>query len=166
VSDFENRLAPAVVLALNDLPPRATTTMSHHAKFPEPPTESSLQAARVVLDDRILSRENLSRKIADAELKLRQMVHEAECAIAEMREERVVLEDNIQKTRGYLSPIRRLPLEVLRLVFTISFEIHPCSAWILASVCRNWRHLALEMPRIWSRVRRTCHLLRAISEFN
>jgi hypothetical protein len=51
-----------------------------------------------------------------------------------------------------MSPIRRLPSELLRHIFMMNFDEYPCCAWILSSVCLQWRRLALSMPKLWSKV--------------
>lgn len=57
-----------------------------------------------------------------------------------------------------VAPIRRLPSELLSEIFVICVvdNIETNSGvlyrqWILAQVCRRWRHVVLNTPRIWNR---------------
>ena len=121
--------------------------------FPEPPTQASLADAQRSLNATRTSVANLSSKIDRAEAELAQIVHDSKITINQMQEERACLEEQLLHTMAYLSPIRRLPADVLSDIFMWSFEDYSCQAWILASVCSSWRRLALRMPRIWSKVR-------------
>jgi len=118
----------------------------------EPPTASSLSDARHLLDESNTSLANVDRKIEAAEAQLAQIVADSRCAIKQLQRERTSLEEKIARTLAYMSPIRRLPAELLRHIFIMNFEEYPCCAWILSSVCSQWRRLALSMPKLWSKV--------------
>jgi hypothetical protein len=120
--------------------------------FPNPPTMSSLSDARSSLETSIRSQEALATEISDAEANLAKVIQEAQCRIDALRREKTQLDEQILATQAYISPMRRLPIELLRDVFYGCFEDHPCCAWVLASVCVDWRRLALAMPRIWAKV--------------
>jgi hypothetical protein len=79
-------------------------------------------------------------------------VADSRCTIKQLQRERAALEEKISRTLAYVSPIRRLPAELLRLIFMTNFDEYPCCAWILSSVCSQWRRLALSMPKLWSKV--------------
>ncbi|KAJ7096613.1 hypothetical protein B0H15DRAFT_773923 [Mycena belliarum] len=121
--------------------------------FPDPPTALSLAAARAALDESVTSAASLADRIKSAQVSLAQLVAEAQAAIEDMVKEELILQEKIDHTRAYLSPIRRLPGELLRELFLWCFEGHPCCAWVLSAVCANWRHQALAIPRIWSKIR-------------
>ena len=118
----------------------------------EPPTKEALAGARRALETTRASVEEITSKIDAAEATLAQIVRESQYAIKELQTRRTVLEDQLSRTLAYLSPMRRLPMELLREIFVWSFEVHPCSAWVLAAVCTSWRRLALRIPLIWSKV--------------
>lgn len=120
--------------------------------FQDPPTELLLADARRSLSATRSSVSELNARIETAEAALAQVVAESKSIIHEMQNERSMLEEKVSKTMAYISPIRRLPTELLRDIFLWSFEDHPCCAWVLASVNWSWRRLALRMPRIWSKV--------------
>lgn len=121
-------------------------------QFPDPPTAETLADARRSLVTTRESVSQLTSKIDAAEASLAQLVKESKCAISEMETRRALLKNMEQKTLAYLSPIRRLPTELLRDVFLWNFEDYSCCAWVLAAVCSSWRRLSLSMPRIWSKV--------------
>jgi hypothetical protein len=124
--------------------------------YPEPPTETTLNAARQELGLHRDSLAALSKKIDEAEVTLAQIVAESKCAISEMQRERTLLEDKLSCTMAYTAPIRRLPNEVIRHIFMFNFDDYPCCAWVLAAVCSLWRRLALSIPILWSKVRLYC----------
>ena len=126
--------------------------MSFHLFPSEPPTAASLADARRLLDESNASLGDVNHKIETAEAQLAQIVAESHCAIKQLQLQREALEDKIARARAYMSPIRRLPNELLRHIFIMNFDEYPCCAWILSSVCSQWRRLALSMPRLWSKV--------------
>lgn len=120
--------------------------------YPEPPTESSISAARRALETQRQTLSQLSERITQAEDALAQIVADRKRTIREMQREQHALEDQVKHTLAYISPIRRLPHELLRHIFLFNFDNHPCCAWVLASVSVQWRRLALSIPRLWSKV--------------
>jgi hypothetical protein len=125
--------------------------MSFH-NFVDPPTKETLANARRSLEVTRASVQEITSRIDAAEITLAQLVRDSRLAINELEGQRIALEDQVAKTLAYLSPIRRLPMELLREIFVWSFEEHACSAWVLAAVCPSWRRLALRIPMIWSKV--------------
>lgn len=121
-------------------------------RFSDPPTASSLADARKSLGATRTSVEQLDIKIDAAEAALVQVMKESQFVINELQRERAALDECVLQAMAYLSPIRRLPMELLRDVFMWCFQDHPCCGWVLAAVCNPWRRLALKMPRIWSKV--------------
>lgn len=120
--------------------------------FVDPPTKETLAGARRSLEVTRASVDEITSKIDAAEIALAQLVRDSRLAIDELEGQRAALEDQVSRTLAYLSPIRRLPMELLREIFVWSFEEHACSAWVLAAVCPSWRRLALRIPLIWSKV--------------
>lgn len=58
-----------------------------------------------------------------------------------------------------LAPIRRIPPEVLEHIFILCLPhdrnpvMHGSEApWLLTSICRDWRKLAIETTRLWNRI--------------
>jgi len=144
ILDLAKESTPTVVLLS---PPMSSIS------FPEPPTQATLADARRALNETRATVHDLTSKIDQAEVALAQIVHDSKTVINQMQDERTRLEEQLLHTMAYLSPIRRLPSDLLGDIFTCSFEEYSCQAWILASVCSSWRRLALRMPRIWSKAR-------------
>ncbi|KAK2465099.1 hypothetical protein APHAL10511_002907 [Amanita phalloides] len=126
--------------------------------FREPPTPDSLRDARNVLYDTRLTITRLSTQIDAAEAALAQLVHDSKKNINTLISQRVQLEDTELRTLAYLSPIRKLPSELLRDIFIWNFDEYPCSAWVLSAVCKSWRTLVLNSPKLWSRIRLVTNL--------
>ncbi|THU75963.1 hypothetical protein K435DRAFT_706010, partial [Dendrothele bispora CBS 962.96] len=84
-----------------------------------------------------------------------------ETAISVLKHKRARLEGHIAKFRSLLSPIRRLPPEILGLIFLLRCEeignnftfpelYRHLPAVILSQVCTGWRKVASNTPSIWS----------------
>ncbi|THU75193.1 hypothetical protein K435DRAFT_602795, partial [Dendrothele bispora CBS 962.96] len=81
-----------------------------------------------------------------------------EMAISILKRKRAHLEGHITACRSLLSPIRRLPWEILTLVFLLLcgepstwqdfLRLKP-PAFQLSRVCASWRGVALNTPTIW-----------------
>ncbi|KZT10333.1 uncharacterized protein LAESUDRAFT_741435 [Laetiporus sulphureus 93-53] len=121
--------------------------------YTDPPTKTSLACARLELVEHRLSVQELSHKIQTAENELARIVEESRNAIRELECERAALEKKITLTLAYISPIKRLPHELLRHIFMLNFDEHPCCAWVLSAVCSLWRRMVLSMPVMWSKIR-------------
>jgi F-box-like len=120
--------------------------------YTEPPTHLSLADARRALESHRQVHAQITTKIDESEAALQQIVADSKCVINNLESERAALEDKIFQTMAYLSPIRRLPFELLRQIFLFNFDDYPCCAWVLCAVCSLWRKTALSMPQIWSKV--------------
>ncbi|THU78886.1 hypothetical protein K435DRAFT_699142, partial [Dendrothele bispora CBS 962.96] len=84
-----------------------------------------------------------------------------ETAISLLKRKRACLEGHMVKYRSLLSPIRRLPPELLSLIFLLCrgelenrFILYESGtkmpAVVLTQVCTGWRQVALDTPSIWS----------------
>ena len=131
----------------------------------------------------IRSLDTLSIQISTAERELAAILAERRAEIHRLEEERRALEEKVRWSRAYVAPVKRMPFELLRVVFLEVFESEEedereragehgkhgpvrwdpsrgkdgvrngkCCPWVLASVCKSWRRLALSVPRLWSKV--------------
>ena len=84
----------------------------HHA-LSDPPTRQTLAQARERLHEQQATAAQLTAQIHSAEEELERIVKESRCAIHDLEKEKAAVEDEIANTLAYLSPIRRLPQELL-----------------------------------------------------
>lgn len=61
-----------------------------------------------------------------------------------------VFDSFIFQARAQVAPIGSLPAEVLSIIFSFYALSHPRSLNTLTTVCRFWRYVALNDPRLWS----------------
>ncbi|KAK0482039.1 hypothetical protein EDD18DRAFT_1201728 [Armillaria luteobubalina] len=88
--------------------------------------------------------------------------------IAALERERERVTQDIQEHKRLLSPVRRLPPEVLALIFLESIvfpikrtpsasesewwdiELAESPMWVIEQVCRQWRRVSVSCPELWS----------------
>ncbi|KAJ3536870.1 hypothetical protein NMY22_g5842 [Coprinellus aureogranulatus] len=56
----------------------------------------------------------------------------------------------IKQHRALLSPFRRIPGDILGLIFLAARHNHGFPAIAISHVCRAWREMALNMPQLWA----------------
>jgi|SRR6266550_66840 len=120
----------------------------------EPPTKESIRDARNALHLTRREIAQLTNQIDTADAALAVLVHDSKKNINSLIAHRAHLEATELRTLAYLSPIRKLPSELLRDIFISNFDEYPCCAWVLAAVCSSWRRLVLQTPKLWSKVTR------------
>ncbi|KAF7356231.1 F-box domain-containing protein [Mycena venus] len=80
--------------------------------------------------------------------------------LGKLLEERNALDTEIRKHEGALSPLRRMPTEIISLIFTTFIatdllenygimDIHG-GPWVLGAVCSRWRNVILSQPCFWA----------------
>lgn len=119
---------------------------------PDQATPSALSDARRSLAAQRTGLDALNGRIEDDERKLAELILEAQRKIEQMKKERSECELKIADTLAFLSPLRRLPRELLRYTFLLLWEDNPCCGWTLAAVSSSWRRLALSTPQLWQKV--------------
>ncbi|KAJ7780076.1 hypothetical protein DFH07DRAFT_713672, partial [Mycena maculata] len=115
----------------------------------EPP-----QAAEIPLVESVVSKTAVRLAFLDAEMaRLRDRLNQLD-------EERTELSDYHARNTGILSPLRRVPPEVLDEIFSWSlpsvtealdrgFNTNN-SPWVLSHISSRWRAIALSIPSLWS----------------
>ncbi|THU92057.1 hypothetical protein K435DRAFT_561534, partial [Dendrothele bispora CBS 962.96] len=78
-----------------------------------------------------------------------------EVAFSALMHKRKCLQDYVAQHRSLLAPVRRLPPEVLSLIFLThcrqeSSKNTLIDSIVLSQVSIGWRRLALESPRLWT----------------
>ncbi|KAL1659092.1 hypothetical protein GGF50DRAFT_107985, partial [Schizophyllum commune] len=122
------------------------------AELPEPPTPATLGVARQLAKQHAIDIERTQGDIEEAEAQLADLIASTRRAIDTMVQRKSALEEKLLQTKAYLSPMRRLPAEMLREIFFWVFEEDSRVAWDLSAVCQSWRAMALGMPRLWSKI--------------
>ena len=116
------------------------------------PTASQLEDGRRTLQRQVQIVEELDGRIAEAQQALEDLIAESKANINALEERKKKAEKDIKLTKEFLSPMRRLPDDLLRQMFMQNFESWPTCPWTLAAVCTSWRRIVLNMPVLWSRV--------------
>ncbi|KAJ7609102.1 hypothetical protein FB45DRAFT_1039260 [Roridomyces roridus] len=98
----------------------------------EPPAAAELAYAQAVVSNTAAQIGSLDEEIVLLQTRLKQM-----------EDERAALAIYHQRSLPILSPVRRMPPEILSEIFT---------RWRLSQVSRRWREIALSTPSLWSLV--------------
>ncbi|KAG7453256.1 uncharacterized protein BT62DRAFT_878843, partial [Guyanagaster necrorhizus] len=76
--------------------------------------------------------------------------------LAHLDAEKKVMEEALAIYKRVLSPVRRLPPELLMEIFSWtrnsqSYHVHRMkgSPWVVSHVCKTWRAAALSCPELW-----------------
>jgi len=119
--------------------------------------QATLERQLRCIGDRVNSVDEQLESTVDLEAYMFDAVSSASTVIS-------TVEDTIKKKRqGLLHPIRRLPAEMLEEIFQVCINKEtqgwlddpsilpdpPKAATSVASVCRSWRSVALQCPRLW-----------------
>ncbi|KIM29290.1 hypothetical protein M408DRAFT_23072 [Serendipita vermifera MAFF 305830] len=62
----------------------------------------------------------------------------------------VPLEKDIEARRGWIAPVRKLPIEILTEIFLYSRAVSELSPITISEVCRLWRRVILATPQAWT----------------
>ncbi|KAJ7659064.1 hypothetical protein DFH06DRAFT_435878 [Mycena polygramma] len=101
--------------------------------------------------------------ITDALLRMNALnahIHALSATLARLTAERDGMADRLQKYLAVLSPVRRIPAELICEIFswtlphTRNFDDDTADAapWYLGHICRTWRHIVTGFPPIWRAV--------------
>ncbi|KAJ7312370.1 hypothetical protein DFH08DRAFT_943576 [Mycena albidolilacea] len=81
-------------------------------------------------------------------------------SLDELLEEEDKLRVDIRKHEGGLSPLRRIPIEILSHIFTftlpphrLSYQRHDFAQWDVSAVCTRWRAIVISQPCFWTFIR-------------
>ncbi|KAJ7653783.1 hypothetical protein B0H17DRAFT_993610, partial [Mycena rosella] len=77
--------------------------------------------------------------------------------IEQREKERTALRNDLSLHTAIISPMRRMPYELLAEIFSLALPYHPIGTfnvqdapWTLAQVCGRWKAVALSSPSLWS----------------
>jgi F-box-like len=144
------------------------------------PTKRELVSLRAIAESQAalsttLENELSKMKITRSEIRVRyeaQMLlletiqselHQTEDFIYILESQKRNLEEEMEEYRGLLHPIRRYPLEILKLIFEMTLlppgncvffkDSRHLGATRLSHVCQDWRSVALSTPSLWTEIR-------------
>ena len=79
--------------------------------------------------------------------------------IKHLKRKRAHIQESVDNFNIILAPIRRLPMDVLGVIFSHCLATHRNPVMsaseapiLLTQICRDWRSIALSIPRLWSRL--------------
>ncbi|KAJ7631342.1 hypothetical protein DFH06DRAFT_702627 [Mycena polygramma] len=111
----------------------------------DPPAEFHLAPIREFVSRGSARRALLDTRIAPLKAELEKL-----------QQERDALDVEIRKHEGALSPLRRLPTEIICLIFMFATAPYidllsvKDGPWVLSAVCSRWRTILLSQPHFWS----------------
>ncbi|KAJ7732701.1 hypothetical protein B0H16DRAFT_1248183, partial [Mycena metata] len=92
-----------------------------------------------------------------AEPSLRLIILDQE--LRKLTDERERLATYVDSHAALISPVRRLPLDILQEIFIACFPTHRNCVMsateapvLLGRICSSWRDISLSRPRLWSRL--------------
>ncbi|KAJ6594624.1 hypothetical protein B0H19DRAFT_907708, partial [Mycena capillaripes] len=109
------------------------------------PKDEEVQEIKNLLLEPTLRLKRLGDEIADLQT-----------AIDKLAEERDTLEAYVEGHRALMSPVRRLPLDIIQEIFIACLpDDHNCvmgaseAPVLLGRICSSWRATSLDTPRLW-----------------
>ncbi|KAJ7511569.1 hypothetical protein B0H11DRAFT_1679530, partial [Mycena galericulata] len=87
-------------------------------------------------------------------------INDVQTTLARLILQRNEAAESLRQLRAIVSPVRRVPSDVLCEIFTLAstgtrsmagdLDIVNPPPWTLAGICRHWRYAALSSPLLWS----------------
>ncbi|KAF7345145.1 F-box domain-containing protein [Mycena sanguinolenta] len=136
------------VSSSNDFELNLTTLarFAHLSATNEPPRDAELPLIRSIV-------QKTSARLASLDAEICRL----KGRLSELEEERTALSVYLAQNRKILSPLRRMPPEILGEIFSWSqpSDHHPTFStknchWVLTYICSAWRAVALSKPSLWS----------------
>ncbi|KAK1219773.1 hypothetical protein PQX77_017498 [Marasmius sp. AFHP31] len=101
------------------------------------------------------------RSLRDLVLGPEEQIHRLDEEISRLQAKRQTLQQFVDLHRALLSPFRRIPADIWRLVFIktlpenilgLCTRTTKSSPLLLTTVCRSWREIALSTPNLWTSI--------------
>ncbi|KAJ6481230.1 hypothetical protein C8R47DRAFT_593314 [Mycena vitilis] len=108
------------------------------------PTDSETSSLRNAIAEEQARKMRADERIAALTVSLKKLVRD-----------RDALEEDIRKFEGILSPLRRMPTELLSLIFDFATRRRQwygpdTDLWIISQVCLRWRATVCTQPALWT----------------
>ncbi|KAL1753517.1 hypothetical protein FB107DRAFT_292361 [Schizophyllum commune] len=133
---------------------------AYHAELDLPPPGPEniiLRTGRILSD---AEAELVDQSIARLDERLEEMddeVDDLEALIAQIRDGQRALRSLCRVQRAYLAPVRKLPPEILSIIFKMCYDDEPvdlsrkrCEPLILSAVCKTWRDTIRDLHSAWT----------------
>ena len=124
------------------------TSFSHYLQSNQAPSEDETREIKAL-------RANPLQEISIIDVEIERI----EGILNSLKRKRVHIQKSIDDFNTILAPVRRLSMDVLGVIFSHCLATHrnpimsPSEAPILLTqICRDWRSIALSIPRLWSRL--------------
>ncbi|KAK7457761.1 hypothetical protein VKT23_010100 [Stygiomarasmius scandens] len=138
--------------SLSDVVSKYLATADALLSCNDPPPGNDLDSMRTSLGD-------AQKRIRDIEQQLKALEEQRQI----LERERNTLYKYASTQKAVLNPIRRIPVEILAEIFTISVKSATSNAyenaltmksarWILSHVCARWRGISLTTPSLWTNI--------------
>ncbi|KZV87562.1 hypothetical protein EXIGLDRAFT_697473 [Exidia glandulosa HHB12029] len=114
------------------------------------------EAARAALRERAKRAQTALHDANEAVRAAQEAAASAQQSVDHITQLEHIVDERLAVSRGLLHPIRRLPDELLAMIFTLRPIFYsmsrpvPCLPFALAAVCRRWRRVALSTPALWA----------------
>ncbi|KAJ7306163.1 hypothetical protein DFH08DRAFT_517625 [Mycena albidolilacea] len=108
-----------------------------------PPTDPEILDIHGAIDEKRAQKTRLEARIAAVQ-----------SLLEKLRVDCDNLDDDIQAHEGTLSPLRRIPIELLSLIFVFAsrFKYLEPTPWTASQVCHLWRTVALSQSSFWATI--------------
>ena len=123
------------------------------------PFSHYLQSNQAPSEDEICEIKALRAKPLEEISSIDVEIERTECILNSLKRKRVHIQESINDFNTILAPVRRLPMDVLGLIFGHCLTTHRNPVMsvseapiLLTQICRDWRSIALSTPRLWSRL--------------
>lgn len=134
----------------------APDPVNNHNMKPERaalPTTLQISQTQTAITSYQNSLQSIATRLSSTQAHLDRVTRENKHILETLQNEKHDLELKIAQARSYLAPIRRLPTELLGVVFTRAAHTDPIAPWTISAVCRLWREQILSMSNLWSTIR-------------
>ncbi|KAJ7202030.1 hypothetical protein GGX14DRAFT_544553 [Mycena pura] len=102
--------------------------------------------------------------VSDGEDRMRALdahIFHLQATLAQLSQRRDETVEHLRVHRAILSPIRRVPMELVCTIFALASMQNRVKLgtppWQLGFICRSWRHYALSYPLFWSSITVSCY---------
>jgi hypothetical protein len=124
------------------------TPFTHYLQSNQAPSEDEIREIKAL-------RANPLEEISIIDVEIEQI----EGVLNSLKRKRAHIQESIDDYNIILSPVRRLSMDILGVIFTHCLATHrnPIMSAseapiLLTQICRDWRSIALSIPRLWSRL--------------